>query len=221
MPHTLSPREGYRLWAPRYSAETAVSHLDEVAVRALGVATAGRALLDVGCGTARRLAASGAALAVGVDLTPEMLERAERSLSLAAADVRALPLGAETFDVVWCRLVIGHVRELGRAYRELARVCRRDGAIVVTDFHPAAAAAGHRRTFRDETGALHVLEHHAHAPASHVAAGRRAGLSLVARRDAAVGDEVARFYAHAGRMDAYERQRGLPLVLALVFRKAR
>jgi malonyl-CoA O-methyltransferase len=93
--------------------------------------------------------------------------------------------------------------------------------VVVTDFHPAAAAAGHRRTFRDETGALHVLEHHAHAPASHVAAAKRAGLALVARRDAAVGDEVARFYAHAGRMDAYERQRGLPLVLALAFRRAR
>jgi hypothetical protein len=64
----LSPREAYRLWAPVYGGETAVSYLEAQTVGMLGVPTDGLALLDVGCGTARRMSDSRAATMVGVDL---------------------------------------------------------------------------------------------------------------------------------------------------------
>jgi malonyl-CoA O-methyltransferase len=219
---TLPPREAYRLWAPRYAAETVVSRLEETLVAALAVPTAGRALLDVGCGTARRLAAAGARLGVGVDLTPEMLPLAgaDAACVVGAADVRALPFAAGAFDVVWCRLVVGHVRELDDAYAELARVCRPGGAVVVTDFHPAAVAAGHARSFRDpRSGAERTIEHHVHQPEAQAAAAARAGLAGAAQREGAVGPAVRDFYAAAGRLAAYEAQRGLPVVVALAFRK--
>jgi malonyl-CoA O-methyltransferase len=233
VPVSLPAREGYRLWAPRYAEETAVSALEACIVRALGVRTAGRALLDAGCGTARRLLVARAATRVGIDLVPAMLARAARgeggvrgeggdggSVSLAAADVRALPLPSRRFDVVWCRLVLGHVGDLRAAYAELSRVCRPGGTVVVTDFHPDASAAGHRRTFRDGPGTLHELEHHVHGIDGHEGAARAVGLSTVARRDGVVGPPIRRFYAARGRLDAYEMQRGLALVLALVFRRA-
>jgi malonyl-CoA O-methyltransferase len=173
----------------------------------------------VGCGTARRLRDAGARLAVGVDLVPEMLARAPADTLRAVGDVRALPFPDGAFDVVWCRLVIGHVRELDPAYRELARVCRGGGAVVVTDLRAEAVAAGHRRTFRDEGGTVHEVEHHVHPVDSQVAAAGRAGLALAARRGGAVGAGVQRFYAEARRLEAYEAQLGLPLVVALAFRK--
>lgn len=218
----LPARDGYRLWAPHYAAETAVSFLEDCLVAGMRLTLADRRLLDVGCGSGRRLAAAhaaGATPAVGVDVTPEMLTRALDERMLAAADVRALPFATASFDVVWCRLVIGHVAELARAYAELARVCRPGGTVVVTDFHPDAAAAGHRRTFRDDTGAVREVEHHVHAPAAHRAAARAAGLARAARRDGAVGPAVRDFYAAAGRLDAYEAQRGLRIVLALAFQR--
>ena len=215
----LSPRDGYRLWAPRYSAETAISFLEDRLVASLGTSLAGRTLLDVGCGTGRRLREAGAAHAVGVDLTPEMLAMADGRASLAAGDVRALPLADATFDVVWCRLVIGHLRELDAAYAELARVCRPGGTVVVTDFHPDATAAGHRRTFRDASGVVRELEHHVHTPDAHATAAARAGLTQGARLDGEVGATVRPFYEAAGRVDAYEAQRGLRVVLALSFEK--
>lgn len=216
----LPAARGYALWAPTYAAETAVSALEALVVDAFDVPLRGRRVLDVGCGIARRLSCArdeGAAIAVGVDLTPGMLAQASDESLLAAADVLALPAAGGSFDVVWCRLVLGHLDVLESAYAELARVCAPGGHVIVSDFHPTAAAAGHRRTFRDARGELHELEHHVHAVADHRAAAERAGLSLREHRDGVVSDTVRGFYERAGRLDAYERQRGLPLVLALLF----
>lgn len=214
----LTAARGYALWAPTYAAETVVSALERTVVDSFDVSLAGRRVLDVGCGIARRLRQArdkGASLAVGVDLTPGMLAQATGEPLLAAADARALPAPGASFDVVWCRLVLGHLPALDAAYAELARVCAPGGDVVVTDFHPAAAAAGHRRTFRDARGDVHEVEHHVHAPSDHRVAAARAGLVVCETRDGIVGETVRGFYERAGRVDAFERQRGLPLVLAL------
>jgi malonyl-CoA O-methyltransferase len=213
----LSPREAYRLWAPRYEAETAVSFLEDRVVRALRVPVVGRRLVDVGCGTGRRLRRAGAAFAIGIDLTPEMLD--PHTMSLAAADVRALPLATASFDVVWCRLVLGHVRELAAAYTELARICRPGGRVIVTDFHPDAVAAGHRRTFRDDRGTVYEIDHVVHSRETQEAVAASRGLGLVTMREGVVGAPVKSFYTRAGRLAAYRQQRGLKLVLALTFQR--
>jgi len=215
---TLTAQEAYRLWAPRYEPETAVSFLENRLVASLGPPLAELRLLDAGCGTGRRLRDAGAALGVGIDLTPEMLAGSGGGL-LAAADLRALPLHDAAFDVAWCRLAIGHVADPAPVYAELARVCRPGGTVVVTDFHPAAVAAGHRRTFRDADGRVREIEHHVHAPEAHASLAAAAGLRLHARREGRVGPVLRSFYARADRLGAYEEQRGLPLVLALAFRR--
>jgi malonyl-CoA O-methyltransferase len=217
--NTLSPAQGYGLWAPRYAEETAISFLEDAAVRALPIAPLNGSLLDVGCGTARRLASSGAAFAVGVDASIGMLHHAVGGTPLAAADVRALPFADASFSRIWCRLVIGHVAALDAAWAELARVCRPGGHVIVTDFHADAVAAGHRRTFRDDMGVVREIEHHVHDAVAHDRAATRVGLELVARRDELVGPGIRRFYADAGRLGAYEAQRGLPVVLVLVHRR--
>lgn len=217
----LAAKEAYRLWAPTYEAENAITHLEQGLVAELGPAPSGLRLLDVGCGTGRRLLGSEAARAVGVDLSPEMLAEGCRNAALADADllegdVRALPLPDSMFDLVWCRLVIGHVAELAAAYAELARVAAAGASVVVTDFHGAAYAAGHRRTFRHR-GEVHEAVHHLHSAEAQIEAARRAGLTLRARAEAAIGPEVRHFYAQAGREALYREHCGLPVVLALVF----
>jgi malonyl-CoA O-methyltransferase len=214
---TLSARDGYPLWAPLYDRETPVSALEDRLVAVLGPDPTRRRLLDVGCGTGRRLRASGAALAVGLDAAPEMLARGSGDELFAAADVRALPIAPARFDLIWCRLVIGHVPDLAAAYAELARVCSPGGAIVVTDFHPAAVAAGHRRTFRDRAGTVHEIAHYVHTLDDHQQVAASLGLIMAGGREGEVGPAVRHLYAAAGRLDAYREQLGLRLVLALAF----
>jgi len=218
----LSAREGYRLWAPTYADETAISHLEAGLADALTPPLSGLRLLDAGCGTGRRLSSAGVASGVGVDISPEMLEagRARRppGVWLMQGDVRTLPLPDQAFDVVWCRLVIGHLPDCRPAYAELARVADIGATVVITDFHPEAYAAGHRRTFRDRHGVREV-EHYVHALPDQLAAARATGLAPVETREAAIGPEVLSFYEKAGKQALYAEHEGLPVVLALAFRR--
>jgi malonyl-CoA O-methyltransferase len=221
---TLGVREAYRLWAPTYVAETAISAIDSELVGELTPNLSTARLLDAGCGEGRRLREAGAGSAVGVDLSPEMLQAGvgldlDRSgMRTLVGDVRALPLPDRAFDVVWCRLVIGHLQEIDAAYAELGRVVDRGGLVVVTDFHPEAQAAGHRRTFRSG-GEVHEIEHYVHTLESHLAAAGDAGLRLSALREGCVGPGVRDFYERAGRLSQYREHVGLPVVLALAFRR--
>lgn len=218
----LAAREGYRLWASTYGPENAVSQLENLLVGEMTPPLAGLRLLDAGCGTGRRLRDCAAAMATGVDLSPEMIAAGRDCLPpavrLLVGDVRALPFPDSSFDLVWCRLVIGHLPEGGPAYAELGRVTAAGGQVIVTDFHPAAHAAGHRRTFR-HGGAVHEVEHHLHMPAAHREAAYAAGLRLTAVREAEIGPSVRSFYENAGRTALYDSHRGLPMVLALSFVK--
>ena len=215
----LSAREAYRLWAATYEGETAISLLETGLVQALSPPLPGLRLLDAGCGTGRRLRNTGAASAVGVDISPEMLAEGaahDPSVETMVADIRALPLLDGGFEVIWCRLVIGHLPDCAPAYRELARMAEADARLVVTDFHPAAYAAGHRRSFR-QGGQVREIEHYVHTLASHQKAAEAAGWRPVMHQEAAIGPTVRPFYDQAGRTALYAAHEGLPVVLGLAF----
>ena len=217
----LSPREAYRLWAPTYADETAISFLESELTSDLTPPLEDLRLLDAGCGTARRLEGVGAALAVGVDISPEMLAAGAGSdprVETMVGDIRDLPLPDGGFDVIWCRLVIGHLPDCAPVYRELARVADARARLIVTDFHPAAWAAGHRRSFR-HGAEVHEIEHHVHDLDRHLHAAAAAGWRLTETRTAAIGPLARPFYEKAGRLALYAEHQGLPVVLALAFER--
>jgi malonyl-CoA O-methyltransferase len=217
----LGALEGYRRWAPTYERETAISDIEDRMVTRATPALAGIRLLDAGCGTGRRLRQAGAASAIGVDLSPAMIAAGRRDgeMDLRVGDVRALPLPDHAFDVVWCRLVIGHVAEAGAVYAELARVADIGAAVIVTDFHAEAHAAGHRRTFRDAGGEVHEVEHHVHSAAAQIVSAKAAGLEFVSGDEGRIDAAVMPFYERSGRGELYHEHRGLAVVQLLSFRK--
>lgn len=222
----LGTRPAYRLWAATYDVENPLTTMDSLAVHFFSHDIEGKDLLDAACGTARRLAFApglGPKSSCGVDLVFEMLAAgrhdASRPRTTAGADLRALPFGAEAFDVVWCRLAVGHLLQIAPLYREFARVLRKGGYVVVTDFHPEAIRRGHARAFRDASGAGHVVEHVVHDADAHGAAANAAGLTFDASGSLGVGSEVRPFYERAKKLDRYALDLGLPLLLALRFSK--
>ena len=54
--------------------------------------------------------------------TPEMLA-AGKVERVAAADIATLPFEPSAFDLIWCRLVLGHLADPMPAYREMAGLC--------------------------------------------------------------------------------------------------
>ena len=210
----LDARKAYDLWAATYSTESALSFLEEELAQQMLDGSSHTRLLDAGCGIGRRIA--GVPGAVGMDLSPNMLAAGAAS-NVVTGDVRAIPFESDSFDMVWCRLVLGYVPDLLPAYRELARVCAPGGHVFVTDFHPAAAAAGHRRTFNDQAGVVHEIENYVHT--NHIDVALNVGLTLVTHRDAVVGPSIRDFYLRGIGLKAYKRDEGLKLVSAFLFRR--
>ncbi|WP_243375247.1 class I SAM-dependent methyltransferase [Geotalea sp. SG265] len=99
--------------------------------------------LDVACGAGLLVCcfAPLVASATGVDLSRSMLTAAEQeskrqglvNASFHLADSEALPFADHSFDIVTCKLAFHYFPDPQRAIREMKRVAKPDGRIVLID----------------------------------------------------------------------------------------
>jgi arsenite methyltransferase len=156
-----------------YSAEELGRLPRAVAELALGVGhplrrahlAPGEVVLDIGCGAGidtllAAIAVGPKGQAIGLDMTPEMVDRARHHAELSGLDnvkivhglAEAIPLEDESVDVVISNGVLNLCNRKSRVIAEIARVLRPGGRVsiadlVVTDHlpdeilkHPAAVA---------------------------------------------------------------------------------
>ena len=108
----------------------------------------GRRALEVGCGTGLLLerVAGQAREAIGIDVSPGMLRAAQaRGLNVLRASATALPFADDSFDVTYSFKVLAHVPQLDRALREMARVTRPGGVLVIELYNPWSLRYAARR----------------------------------------------------------------------------
>lgn len=78
---------------------------------------------------------------VGVDLTVAPLaiaeqnrqERGATNIRFESADANQLPFDDESFDLAVCRLAMHHFAEPQQVFREMVRVCRPNGKVIIED----------------------------------------------------------------------------------------
>jgi len=119
-------------------------------------------VLDVACGPGLLACAFArvAQHATGVDMTPAMLEQARKTqqeqglnnVSWQQGDVYSLPFSEAQFSIVSSRFAFHHLQDPLAALKEMKRVCKSGGKIVVADMAPLpekAAALNAAELLRD------------------------------------------------------------------------
>jgi ubiquinone/menaquinone biosynthesis C-methylase UbiE len=181
--HTLASVDAYSKWATTYppNAHNALMQVEERAMLSLTLPMDGKIVLDLACGTGRYGLLAwdrGAKTVIGLDNSPDMLHA--NSLSLKSlSGVTAIPLAANSVDVILCGLGLGHEKRLDAALAEIGRVLRPNGGYaLVSDFHPFMFLSGARRTFQAQDGKTYAVEHYPHLYADYHRAAWAANLLI-------------------------------------------
>jgi SAM-dependent methyltransferase len=219
---TVSVREGYGAWQSSYE-DTVLDLMDVSLLERIETVhwSETTAVVDLGCGsgrTARWLVSKGVTTIDGVDLTPEMLDRARGQRlhrRLEEADVRATPLPSATYDVAVCSLVDEHLPELHALYAEAHRLLVRGGVFVIVGYHPYfIMSAGMPTHFDGPDGRPVAIETYVHLPSAHVTAAREVGLVASEMYESVIDDAWIR------HKPKWHRYRGWPISFVWVWRAA-
>lgn len=153
-------------------------------------------ILDVGCGFGETLALLGQAgfkNMVGIDISSDHLNRAQQvapKATLMAGDAQMLPFSEHSFDVVIALDVIEHIPNDVQAVREMYRVLKSGGRLIITVPH-----YGYTR-FVDPANVLYKItgrkEYHRHYTARQLLQliGHRPTNLIVEKRGAGVAQVV-------------------------------
>ncbi len=175
-PAILTPAHAYALWAssyPAYAHNPVMQAEERAMLQLMPAELKNHAVLDAGCGSGRYMVHALQRYAVrvrGVDLSPEMVDRAESELhtyragakiELSQGSLTSLPIPDAWADLAICGLVVGHLENLEQPLAELHRVTRPGGVVLCSDVHPIGHALGWVRDFK-AGGQRYAVQHTQH-----------------------------------------------------------
>ncbi len=137
-------KDPYRRSAKRYDAllEPLNTVVRKIALK-MWPPTSGMSVLDVGCGTGSSLELyqQAGCEVFGIDMSPAMLAVARQKLgttaNLSEGDASQMPYPDDSFDLVTATLALHEMPHPTRqaVMREIKRVTKNDGRVLVIDYH--------------------------------------------------------------------------------------
>ena len=224
-PRRLSPVEGYNRWAANYDAQpdNVVFALESPLFRQMLALTPieGNNVVDIGCGTGRHwpeILSQRPAEITGVDPSARMLERLQThypdARTICSMGDQVPEIADESCHILVSTLALAHIPAATRAMSEWARILRRGGSILITDFHPDAIRAGMKRTFKSE-GETFEIEHHATDLETLRGIAVDCGLAPNFTAERKIDESVRPFFERAQYLEGYEKHKGCSLVFGI------
>jgi len=162
-------------------------------------------VVDIGCGTGRnikRMISFNAKQVIGLDISPGMLEKAKaRFQDEPRVDLRLDNLQGEFKDVkeesvnaVTACLMLEHIKlnALELLFKEMVRVLKPGGCVMVTEMHPWLWELGGQAQFTDKKGTHIIVRSYRKSVADYLTAALEAGLRLMAITEQIMDLEVAK-----------------------------
>jgi cytosine/adenosine deaminase-related metal-dependent hydrolase/ubiquinone/menaquinone biosynthesis C-methylase UbiE len=183
-------------------------------------------VLDAGCGTGRwlqLLASHRPASLVGVDASPQMLQRASAKLgplsTLRLGSCTALPVQNAAADLVLASFVLSYIESAEDFARELHRVTRPGGTVFLTDMHPETEVSCHwKRSFR-ANGAEEHLPAIGRPLQAVIDTFQACGFDLVTLIEPSFDSQEKAAFVQSGRLEAFEASANHPAIYILQLRK--
>ncbi len=218
----LSTAAAYRLWAPSYDSDpNPLLALEERLVGDLATGVPWRTVVDIGCGTGRSMLwhLRRGAEVFGADPSPEMLAQASKkpgaTARLVQAEASELPFADDVADLSICSFALSYFQDLQRSLRELSRITKPTGRVLISDLHPGAVASGWTRGFR-VGDKVYEIAHRSRAIEDVHAACKKVGLRVITRKDGGFGSPERPLFVAAGKEHVYSTLVGKPAVRVLV-----
>lgn len=218
---SVSAVEGYGEWAETYE-QAVPNQLDIKIFEQIQTVAWGDAqhCLDLACGTGRIgefLKRKSVAHIDGVDITPEMLAKAQAKgvyQSLQLGSVEKTGLSGRQYDLIVMSLVDEHLAQLGAVYGEAARLSSPSAQFVVVGMHPFFFMTGMPTHFNDSEGKPKAIETHIHLMSDHVRAAFNSGWVLQEMHEGLIDDEWIK------EKPKWEKFRSYPVNYGYVWRRA-
>jgi ubiquinone/menaquinone biosynthesis C-methylase UbiE len=207
--------DAYNLWAEKYDEQPGnlMIDLDERVFAALlkGVEIEGKAIADIGCGTGRhwnKILKNNPLTLNGFDVSPGMLERLKTKFPMAntyqITDDFLPFIPDATYDVIVSTLTVAHIQNIEGALKTWSRILKKNGDIIITDFHPEMLATGGKRTFayKGSQIAIDNFVHHTHLIEKIL---QKENFTVTIRIEKVVDESVMHYYERQNAMHVYEK----------------
>jgi len=223
------PKIGYDLWSAEYDNQPGnlMLDLDKEIFSSLLKETSldGKVIADVGCGTGRHwsliLAQQPTRLA-GYDTSTGMLEKLREKYPGAetylTTDHHMPGLEDRSCDLIVSTLTIAHIENIKGAFREWERVIKKDGEIILTDYHPVALSKGARRTFRYR-GKTIAVKNHIYPTDMIRGLLEQLGFRMIRFSERSIDDSVKSYYEQQHALALFERFKGVPVIYGMFLKK--
>lgn len=218
---------GYRLWAETYDAPSnPLIELEEPVVRSMIGRLPPGVAVDAACGTGRHSAylQEQGHKVIAIDSSDAMLSKARQRVpeaDIRAGNVLDLPVADASADLALCALALTHFEDLDRPIRELARIVRRGGHVIVSDVHPLCVAMGAHAFFSSADNSRGMVRNYVHWPSHYLKAFRDANLAVVDCVEPEVVQATIDKINPSSRTRHWTEQALLGLPFALVWELAR
>jgi ubiquinone/menaquinone biosynthesis C-methylase UbiE len=226
----IAPASAYDLWASTYDEQTnnLIVYLDEIIFTQLidNIALKGKTVVDIGCGTGNhwgKILSKHAYELIGYEVSEKMLaklhEKYPKAKTYLSQDNHLNGLQDNSCDLIISTLVIGYIKNLSKIFTEWSRVLKKDGDILITDFHPVAVQKGASRSFKHE-GQTVFIKNYLHTLDEIRTLAKEMKWKEVRLIERKVDESVKFFYEKLNVLRIYKDSYNTPLIYGIHFRKS-
>lgn len=220
--NNLDVLNGYKEWSKTYDkTPNLLIEIENTAVKNILNKIPIGSALDVACGTGRyaRILKDLGFDVTGMDMSIDMLKKAKLNnpdINFILGDIEKIKFDNNSFNLVISALALAHLKKLDDAIKEITRITKINGRIILSDIHPWITLLGGQAYFHDEKGKYNFVRNYVHWHNTYLKLFKQNNLKIINSEEPTVDKnhiELASAWFNLSKETIIEALGGLPIAL--------